>query len=106
MERHSLLTALASLAAITLIALPVAGLRLGWAFAWRSLMAGELLVTIAGLPSIGQLLSVNQDQQDTAGAISIMIVILTIGIVVDMGFNQVNNRIRRRWGLVDAATGL
>jgi NitT/TauT family transport system permease protein len=69
-------------------------------------MAGELLVTIAGLPSIGQLLSVNQDQQDTAGAISIMIVILTIGILVDMGFNQVNNRIRSRWGLVDAATGM
>jgi NitT/TauT family transport system permease protein len=84
----------------------VAGLKQGWAFAWRSLMAGELLVTIAGLPSIGQLLSVNQDSQDTAGAISIMIVILTIGIVVDMGFNQVNNRIRRRWGLVDAATGM
>ncbi|MEP7026253.1 MAG: ABC transporter permease [Actinomycetota bacterium] len=84
----------------------VAGLKQGWAFAWRSLMAGELLVTIAGLPSIGQLLSVNQDQQDTAGAISIMIVILTIGILVDMGFNQVNNRIRGRWGLVDAATGM
>jgi NitT/TauT family transport system permease protein len=84
----------------------VAGLKQGWAFAWRSLMAGELLVTIAGLPSIGQLLSVNQDQQDTAGAISIMIVILTIGILVDMGFNQVNNRIRSRWGLVDAATGM
>ena len=35
----------------------VAGLRQGWAFAWRSLMAGELLVLIAGQPSLGVLLS-------------------------------------------------
>jgi hypothetical protein len=40
-----------------------------------------------------------------AGAISIMIVILTIGILVDMGFNQVNGVIRRRWGLVDTGNG-
>ena len=31
----------------------VAGLKQGWAFAWRSLMAGELLVIIADQPSIG-----------------------------------------------------
>ena len=31
----------------------VGGLKQGWAFAWRSLMAGELLVIIAGKPSIG-----------------------------------------------------
>src|SRR5439155_1601694 len=31
----------------------VAGLKQGWAFAWRSLMAGELLVIIAGRPAIG-----------------------------------------------------
>jgi NitT/TauT family transport system permease protein len=80
----------------------VAGLKQGWAFAWRSLMAGELLVLIQGQFSLGQLLSVNQDQQDTAGAISIMIVILFIGILVDMGFNQVNAQIRKRWGLLDA----
>ena len=34
----------------------VAGLKQGWAFAWRSLMAGELLVIILGQPSIGVLL--------------------------------------------------
>jgi NitT/TauT family transport system permease protein len=80
----------------------VAGLKQGWAFAWRSLMAGELLVLLAGQFSLGQLLSVNQDQQDTAGAISIMIVILTIGILVDVAFNQVNSQIRKRWGMLDA----
>ena len=83
----------------------VAGMKQGWAFAWRSLMAGELLVTIPGHFSLGRLLSTNQDQLDMAGAITIMIVILTIGILVDMAFNQVNGVIRRRWGLVDTGNG-
>ena len=34
----------------------VGGLKQGWAFAWRSLMAGELLVVIANKPSLGRLL--------------------------------------------------
>jgi len=82
----------------------VAGMKQGWAFAWRSLMAGELVVTL-GVFSLGRLLSTYQDQLDMAGAISVMIVILIIGIVVDMGFNQVNGVIRRRWGMVDTANG-
>ena len=82
----------------------IAGMKQGWAFAWRSLMAGELLVTL-GTFSLGRLLSNNQENQDMAGAISIMIVILLVGILVDMGFNQVDGVIRRRWGLVDAANG-
>ena len=57
----------------------VAGLKQGWAFAWRSLMAGELLVIILGQPSLGVLLNTAQDQSDLTGAISIMIVILVIG---------------------------
>ncbi|HEV8223057.1 MAG TPA: ABC transporter permease subunit, partial [Streptosporangiaceae bacterium] len=82
----------------------IAGMKQGWAFAWRSLMAGELLVLL-GTFSLGRLLSTYQDNLDMAGAISIMIVILTIGILVDMGFNQVNGVIRRRWGLVDTGNG-
>jgi NitT/TauT family transport system permease protein len=81
----------------------VAGLKQGWAFAFRSLMAGELLVIIANTSSIGVLLSNGQDQLDMAGAMSIMIVILVLGILVDGLFNIANGRIRRRWGLTDSA---
>src|SRR5215472_2625545 len=43
----------------------LAGLKQGWAFSWRSLMAGELLVLIVGqAPSLGVLLSTAQDNQD------------------------------------------
>jgi NitT/TauT family transport system permease protein len=77
----------------------VAGLRQGWAFAWRSLMAGELLVTIANQPSLGVLLSTDQDQADMQGATSIIIVILILGIVVHTLFGLADKAIRRRWGL-------
>ena len=77
----------------------VAGLRQGWAFAWRSLMAGELLVIIANQPSLGVLLSTDQDQADMQGATSIIIVILNLGIGVHTLFGLADRAIRRRWGL-------
>jgi NitT/TauT family transport system permease protein len=83
----------------------VAGLKQGWAFAWRSLMAGELLVIIAGTSSIGVLLSNDQDQADMPSAMAIMIVILILGIGVDALFGAVDRSIRRRRGLADPAVG-
>jgi len=77
----------------------VAGLRQGWAFAWRSLMAGELLVIIANQPSLGVLLSTDQDQADMASATAIIIVILIIGILVHTVFSMADRAIRQRWGL-------
>jgi NitT/TauT family transport system permease protein len=83
----------------------VAGLKQGWAFAWRSLMAGELLVIIANTPSIGVLLSNAQQQLDMASAMAIMIVIFVLGIGVDALFGTADRAIRRRRGLADAAVG-
>ena len=77
----------------------VTGLKQAWAFAWHALMAGELLVIIANQPSLGVLLSTDQDQTDMPSAIAIMIVILIIGIGVDAAFGVANRAIRRRWGL-------
>jgi NitT/TauT family transport system permease protein len=80
----------------------VAGLKQGWAFAWRSLVAGELLVVIANQPSLGVLLSTDQDQADMQGATAIIIVILILGIIVDMLFGVADRAIRSRWGLTGA----
>jgi NitT/TauT family transport system permease protein len=77
----------------------VAGMRQGWAFAWRSLMAGELLVIIANQPSLGVLLSTDQDQADMVSATAIIIVILILGILVHTLFSVADKAIRRRWGL-------
>ncbi len=83
----------------------VGGLKQGWAFGWHGLIAGEVVVIILGQPSLGVLLSNVQDQADMAGAISIILMILAIGIAVDLLFNVVNGRIRRRWGVADTSSG-
>jgi NitT/TauT family transport system permease protein len=77
----------------------IVGLRQGWAFAWRSLMAGELLVIIANQPSLGVLLSSDQDQADMQSATAIIIVILIVGILVHTLFSMADRSVRKRWGL-------
>lgn len=78
----------------------VAGLKQGWAFVWRSLMAGELLVIIANRPSIGARLAFQSEWADAPGLISYMLIILIIGILVDaVGFATVERTMRRRRGL-------
>jgi NitT/TauT family transport system permease protein len=82
----------------------VGGLKQGWAFAWRSLMAGELLVVLRGKESVGFLLNQNREVNNSSGLLATMIVILVIGIVVDsVLFGTLERAIRRRWGLLDAA---
>jgi NitT/TauT family transport system permease protein len=78
----------------------VTGLKQGWAFAWRSLLAGELLVSIANRPSLGQFLNQSRELSDTAYMIALMIAILVIGIAVDAVFGGVERGIRRRRGVV------
>ena len=79
----------------------VAGLKQGWAFAWRSLMAGELLVIIAERPSIGVRLQFARELSDAAGLQAMMIVVLIIGLLMDgLFFGTLERRIRRNRGLV------
>lgn len=79
----------------------VAGLKQGWAFAWRSLMAGELLVIVANRPSIGDQLQFARENARADDMLGLMIVILLIGIMVDTIFGRADITIRRRWGLID-----
>ncbi|MFI6761115.1 ABC transporter permease [Micromonospora sp. NPDC050417] len=78
----------------------VAGLKQGWAFAWRSLMAGELLVVIATKTSIGAQLVYARELSEAERLIAIMIVILVLGLLVDTAFGAADRAIRRRWGLL------
>jgi NitT/TauT family transport system permease protein len=78
----------------------VLGLKQGWAFAWRSLLAGELLVSIANRPSLGVFLTQSRELGDTSYMIALMIAILAIGILVDAIFSGIERGIRRRRGVV------
>jgi NitT/TauT family transport system permease protein len=76
------------------------GLKQAWAFAWRSLMAGELLVIIANQPALGVRLQLQRELSDATGLIGTMVVVLAIGIIVDLAvFGTMERRIRQRRGL-------
>ncbi len=78
----------------------VAGLKQGWAFAWRSLMAGELLVVIPGTQTIGTRLQFARELSDAEGVMATMIVILVIGILVDtLVFGRLERHVLRKRGL-------
>jgi len=77
----------------------VSGTKQGWTFAWRSLMAGELLVIVVGQLSLGARLQGARDLNDAPSLLAFIIVILFIGILVDIAFNAADNALRRRWGL-------
>jgi NitT/TauT family transport system permease protein len=82
----------------------IGGLKQGWAFAWRSLLAGELLVLIPGKFTIGQQLDNARLNFDVAGIWGLMIVIFIIGVLVDtFVFGYAERKIRKRYGLVDVA---
>lgn len=74
----------------------VGGMKQGWSFAWRSLMAGELLFVSAGL---GHLLSVGRDLNNIAMVFAAMIVIVIVGVAVDrLIFGRAEHWVRERWG--------
>lgn len=82
----------------------IGGMKQAWAFAWRSLMAGELLVIIAQQPSLGVQLQFQRELSDAEGLLATMIVVLVIGILVDqLLFGTLERRIRARRGLAEAA---
>lgn len=83
----------------------VAGMKQGWAFAWRSLMAAELIAIVHGSESLGQLLSNYQDQSQSADMMATMVVILVIGLVLDtLVFSRLERIVLTRRGL-DSARG-
>jgi NitT/TauT family transport system permease protein len=74
----------------------LSGLRLGWTFALRSLMAGELLFVSGGL---GQLLETGRDLGDTALVVAIVLVLVALGRACErVLFVPVDKLVARRWG--------
>ncbi|MCW2622434.1 MAG: sulfate transporter permease [Frankiales bacterium] len=80
------------------------GLKQGWAFSWRSLMAAELIVNSSALGlGLGQVLQQARDLSDTAGVIVGIFAILVVGLAVDLLlFAPVERRVLRRRGLLTA----
>jgi NitT/TauT family transport system permease protein len=81
----------------------ISGAKQGWAFAWRSLMAGELLSVSAGALGLGQTLMHGRDMNDMSQVLAVMAILVGIGVIADqLFFTRIEQRVRRRWGLVSA----
>ncbi len=75
----------------------VSGLKVGWSFAWRSLMAAELIVNSGGL---GFLLQHDREFGDADGVMATIIVIIVMGLLVQEAFfAPVQKRLQHLWGL-------
>jgi NitT/TauT family transport system permease protein len=74
----------------------LAGAKLGWTFALRSLMAGELLFVSGGL---GQMLETGRDLGDTALVVAIVFVIIVVGRASEWAlFGRLDRFVAQRWG--------
>ncbi|MEP9390539.1 ABC transporter permease [Mesorhizobium sp. KR9-304] len=77
----------------------VSGMKQGWAFAWRSLMAAEIYVTILTGFGLGQLLHYGRELNAMDQVIGAMVIIVLIGLLVDrILFSPWERFLHRRWG--------
>jgi NitT/TauT family transport system permease protein len=77
----------------------VSGMKQGWAFAWRSLMAAEIYVTILTGFGLGHLLHYGRELNAMEQVIGVMLVIVVIGLVADrLLFSPWERFMHRRWG--------
>src|SRR5256884_3757734 len=81
----------------------VSGMKQGWAFAWRSLMAAEIFVTILTGFGLGQLLHYGRELSAMDQVIAIMLVIVVIGLLADkIFFSPIEKFLHHRWGTSQA----
>ena len=77
----------------------VSGMKQGWAFAWRSLMAAEIFITILTGFGLGHLLHYGRELHAMDAVIGIMMVIVLIGLLADkLLFSPFERFMHRRWG--------
>ena len=77
----------------------ISGMKQGWAFAWRSLMAAEVYITVLTGFGLGNLLHYGRELHAMDTVIGVMFVIMTIGLLIDqLFFTPLENSLHRRWG--------
>ncbi len=109
-DRVGRVLGLSSLARTRYVLLPAAlpgylgGLRQGWAFAWRSLMAAELITYAPSLgQGLGQLLNLGRELQQMSLVITSIGLILAVGIAIELlVFAPIERRVLTRRGLTTA----
>src|SRR5262249_18841993 len=79
----------------------LAGLRIGWAFAWRTLIAAELVFGVSsGSGGLGWFIYENKNQLEIPSVFAGLLAVIVIGLVVEnVIFRAIEQRTVRRWGM-------
>ena len=77
------------------------GLKIGWAFAWRTLIAAELVFGVSsGSGGLGWFIYENKNQLEIPAVFAGLFTVILIGLVVEnVIFRTVEHRTVRRWGM-------
>lgn len=98
---------LSGLRFVALILIPAAfpailsGLKIGWAFAWRTLIAAELVFGVsAGQGGLGWFIFENRNLLETAGVFAGLMTVMLVGLFVEgVIFQTIERYTVRRWGM-------
>jgi NitT/TauT family transport system permease protein len=79
----------------------LAGLKIGWAFAWRTLIAAELVFGVSsGSGGLGWYLFENKNSLQTPEVFGGLLMIIFIGLLVDgVIFSTIERHTVRKWGM-------
>lgn len=79
----------------------LAGLKIGWAFAWRTLIAAELVFGVAsGKGGLGWYIFESKNELDIPQVFAGLLTIIMIGLLVEnVVFRTIEIRTVRRWGM-------
>lgn len=72
----------------------IQGMKQGWSFAWRSLMAAEIILSTG----IGHQVDVARNIGGISVMFAVMLVIIAVGVVVGMLFTRAEGWVQERWG--------
>jgi NitT/TauT family transport system permease protein len=79
----------------------LAGLKIGWAFAWRTLIAAELVFGVSSRSGgLGWFIFENRNQLETAYVFAGLTTVIIIGLIVEsVVFRTIENNTVRKWGM-------
>jgi len=79
----------------------LAGLKIGWAFAWRTLIAAELVFgTTSGSGGLGWFIYENKNLLDIPAVFSGLFTVIIIGLLIEnLIFRNIETRTIRKWGM-------
>lgn len=79
----------------------LSGLRVGWAFAWRTIIAAEMVFGVSSGPGgIGWFIFEKRSTLDTAAVFGGLVIVVLIGLLVEsVLFRSIENHTIRKWGM-------